>query len=122
MRTCCFAPCWRGRAQVRTFLQNLTTKLKKEGLSWENCFGVCMDGAGAMLVKKKGLKAIALQVAQHVNFTHCIIHRESLASKTLEPELKHVLDSVIKMVNYIKTHPLNIEITLAGKCAQPIAG
>ena len=63
-----------------------------------------------MLGKNKGLKARVLQVALHANFTHCVIHRESLATKTLEPELKHVLDTAIKMVNYIKTRPLNIRL------------
>ena len=65
----------------------LDNKIKEEGLSWDECIGVCTDGAGAMLGKKRGLKARVLQVAPHVNFTHCIIHREALASKTLDPEL-----------------------------------
>lgn len=70
-----------------------------------------------MLGKKKGLKARVLQVAPHVNFTHCIIHREALASKTLDPELKHVLETAIKMVNYIKARPLNMRLfaTLCNK-------
>ena len=104
------APHWRARAQVRTLphLYKLDNKLKEEGLSWENCIGVRRDRAGAMLGKKKGLKARVFQVSPHVNFTHCFIHRESLASRTLEPELKHVLDIAIKVVNYIKTRPLNI--------------
>ena len=61
-------------------------------------------------------------MAPHVNSIHCIIHRESLASKTLEPELKHILDIAIKMVNYIKTRPLNIRLALKGKCADPGCG
>ena len=71
-----------------------------------------------MLGENKGLKVRVLQVAPHIHFTLCIIHRESLASKTLEPELKHVLDIAIKMFNYIKTRPLNIRLALAGKCAE----
>ena len=98
---------------------DIFTKLKEEGLYSENCIGVCRDRAGAMLKEKAGLKARVLQVAPHVNFTHCIIHRESLASKTLEPELKHILDIAIKMVSYIKTRPLNIRLAPAGKCAEP---
>lgn len=85
----------------------LDNKLKEEGLSWDKCISVCTDSAGAMLGKKKGLKARVLQVAPHVNFTHCIIHREALASKALDPELKSVLDTAIKMVKYIKSRPLN---------------
>lgn len=73
---------------------------------------MCTDSAGVMLGKKKGLKAYrhkarVLQVAPHINFKHCIIHREALASKTLDPELKHVLETAIKIVNYIKARPIS---------------
>lgn len=88
----------------------LDNKLKEEGLSWDECIGVCTDGAAAMLGKKKGLKARVLQVAPHIKFTHCIIHREALASKTLGPELKSVLDTAIKIVNHIKSRPLNTRL------------
>uniref|UniRef100_A0AAQ6A7J1 DUF4371 domain-containing protein n=1 Tax=Amphiprion ocellaris TaxID=80972 RepID=A0AAQ6A7J1_AMPOC len=88
----------------------LDSKLKEEGLSWDQCIGVCTDGASAMLAKKKGLKARVLQVVPHVNFTHCIIHREALPSKTLDLELNSVLETTIKMVNYIKSHPLNTRL------------
>ncbi|XP_042858681.1 zinc finger BED domain-containing protein 5-like [Penaeus japonicus] len=88
----------------------LDTKIREEGLSWDQCVGVCTDGAGAMLGKRKGLKARVLQVAPHINFTHCIIHREALASKALNPELSSVLQTAIKIVNYIKTRPINARL------------
>ena len=69
---------------------------------------MCTDGAAAMLGKKKGLKARVLQVAPHIKFMHCIIHREALASKTLDPELKSVLEThIVVLVNHIKSRPLN---------------
>ena len=40
-------------------------------------------------------------------FTHCIIHREHLASKKLSPELKDVLNDSAKIVNAIQSPPLN---------------
>ncbi|KAJ4937848.1 hypothetical protein JOQ06_002478 [Pogonophryne albipinna] len=36
--------------------------------------------------------------------------KEALASKTLDPELKSVLETAIKMVNYIKSRPLNTRL------------
>ena len=60
--------------------------------------------------KKKGLKAKVLSIASHVKFTRCIIHREALASKTLEPELNNVLQTAIKIVNFIKSRPLNTRL------------
>lgn len=73
------------------------------GLPWDQCVGVCTDGAGAMLGKKKGLRGKILQVAPNVNFTHCIINREALASKALVPELNCVLETAVKIVNFIVT-------------------
>ncbi|XP_076069774.1 zinc finger BED domain-containing protein 5-like [Oratosquilla oratoria] len=57
----------------------LDSKLREMGLPWDQCVGVCTDGAGAMLGKRKGLRGKIMQVAPNVNFTHCIIHREALA-------------------------------------------
>ncbi|XP_025404731.1 zinc finger BED domain-containing protein 5-like [Sipha flava] len=36
-------------------------------------------------------------------WTHCLIHRKSLASQNMCPSLNTVLQTVIKVVNYIKT-------------------
>ena len=99
-----------GTCTGEDIFNKLDNKLKEEGLSCEECIAVCTDGAGAMVGKKTGLKARVLQVAPHVKFTHCIIHREALASKTLEPELKSVLDTATKMVNFIKSRPLNTRL------------
>ncbi|XP_067249349.1 zinc finger BED domain-containing protein 5-like [Chanodichthys erythropterus] len=99
-----------GSCTGEDIFNKLDSKLKDEGLSWGECISVCTDGAGAMLGKKKGLKARVLQVAPHLNFTHCIIHREALACKTLNAEFKHVLDTSVKIVNYIKSRPLNTRL------------
>uniref|UniRef100_A0A8C6P9H3 DUF4371 domain-containing protein n=1 Tax=Nothobranchius furzeri TaxID=105023 RepID=A0A8C6P9H3_NOTFU len=88
-------------------------KLKEEGLSWDECISVSTDGAAAMLGNDKGLKATVVQVAPHINFTHCIIHREVLASKSLDPELKTVLESANKIVNHIKSRSLNTRLFAA---------
>ncbi|CAH1988365.1 unnamed protein product [Acanthoscelides obtectus] len=39
--------------------------------------------------------------------THCVIHRQALASKTLPQKLRHTLDSAIRIVNRIKSSALN---------------
>ena len=51
-----------------------------------------------------------MQVAPNVNFTHCIIHREALASKALVPELNSVPETAVKIVNFIKSRPLNARL------------
>ncbi|XP_075472991.1 protein FAM200B [Ascaphus truei] len=79
---------------------------KANDLLWHNCVGVCTDGAAAMMGHKKGFRAKVLSIAPHVKFTHCMIHREALAAKKLEPEANEVLNDAIKIVNFIKARPL----------------
>ena len=56
-----------------------------------------------MVGKYKGLLARVLEVAPLINFTHCITNRENLACKTLDSDLKSVLDAAIKIVNEISS-------------------
>ncbi|XP_068104034.1 SCAN domain-containing protein 3-like [Hyperolius riggenbachi] len=84
--------------------------LKETGLKWTNCCAVCNDGAPAMTGRFKGFVALVKRENPNVITTHCFLHREALVSKTVGPELKTVLDEVIKMVNYIKANPLKTRI------------
>jgi hypothetical protein len=45
-------------------------------------------------------------VAPNIKWTHCIIHREALASRDLSLNLNEILQTVVKTVNLIKAHPL----------------
>jgi hypothetical protein len=58
----------------------------------------------------QGLCVLIKQSAPEAVWTHCMIYRESLATKELCPELNEVLNMVIKSVNYIKTRPLKSRI------------
>ncbi len=89
----------------RDIFEKLSGKLNELGLCWDNCVGVCTDGAGSMLGKNKGLAALVREVAPHVRFTHCMIHREALVAKTLPAELNAVLQTATQIVNFIKTRP-----------------
>ena len=53
------------------------------GLQWENCIGVCTDGAGTMMGKCAGfvVKVKEHATLERVTFTHCMIHMEALAAK-----------------------------------------
>lgn len=83
------------------------------GLLWERCIGICTDGAAAMTGRHSGVVARVKAVAPDVQGTHCIIHREVLASKRLSPELNEVLSTVVKMVNFIKANATNSRIFTA---------
>lgn len=80
--------------------------LKLLNLSWDSCFGICTDGAPSMIGSIKGFTSLVKKCNKNIISTHCFLHREALVEKTIGPQLKSVLDDVIKMVNYIKMRPL----------------
>ncbi|KAM3868917.1 zinc finger BED domain-containing protein 5-like [Diretmus argenteus] len=99
-----------GRATADELFKIIDTYLSEAAIKWEDCVGVCTDGAQAMAGKRSGLQALIKRAAPNAVWTHCIIHREALASKQLSPELNSVLSDVIATVNLIKTRPLKARI------------
>ena len=47
------------------------------------------------------------KVAPLCKTKHCMIHRQALTSKNMPRKLKLVFDSAVKVVNLIKSRPLN---------------
>ena len=52
------------------------------------------------------LRTFVQGVAVNAKWTHCLIHREELASQQLSGDLNEVLEVVIKTVSFIKARPL----------------
>ena len=50
------------------------------------------------------------QVARHIVSNHCVIHKYALVCKALPLELKSVLDSVVKAVNFISGRAINFQL------------
>ena len=78
------------------FLEPLSTTCKGEDvfrvlkvffrshtLDWKQLVGICTDSAPSMMGDKSGFKGLVTNIAPHVSFTHCLIHRFALAMKTL---------------------------------------
>lgn len=59
---------------------------------------------------KTGFQAEVWQTSLHMNFAFCVIDREALASRDREPELFSVLEELVKIMNFIKTCPLNTRL------------
>ena len=57
--------------------------------------------------RHKGLIAFIRKENPDVQWTHCVIHREALASKKMSPELNSVLEDAVRVINFIKARPLN---------------
>ena len=77
---------------------------------WDKLVGVCTDGAPAMLGSRSGFLTQVKQRNPTVVGTHCMIHREALASKTLPARLRATLTEVIRVVNYVKGSALNTRL------------
>jgi len=75
-------------------------------LEWKNCVSVCTDGCPSMQGKRKGFTTLVLQHNSNIISVHCMIHRESLASKSIPKDLQSVMSQVIRVVNFIKSRPL----------------
>ncbi|CAG9816532.1 unnamed protein product [Phaedon cochleariae] len=74
---------------------------------WETLCGVCTDGAPAMLGSRSGFQKKIKELAPQATGLHCMIYRFALAIKTLPEPPQEVLNSLIKIVNYIKSSALN---------------
>ncbi|XP_042235837.1 SCAN domain-containing protein 3-like [Homarus americanus] len=66
-----------------------------------------MDGAPSMMGKNNGLPGILPRKHPHIKTNHCIIHRQSLASKDMSQSFSDVMQVVIATVNYVKAKDLN---------------
>ena len=73
----------------------------------ERLVGVRIDGAPAMLGCRSGFISRIKQKNPDVVGTHCVIHREALASKTLPAAMKNKLAIIIRTVNFIKSSAVN---------------
>ena len=63
-----------------------------------------------MTGRLSGFTARVKEVAPECEATHCMIHREMLASKKMSPELHTVLNDAIRVINHIKAHALNSRV------------
>ena len=75
--------------------------MTSNGLWWSGCVGICTDGAKAMTVRHSGVVTRLQAVAPDATSIHCSINREALAAKGMPDSLKDVLDTTVKMVNFV---------------------
>ena len=111
------------------FSVNLTTTTKGEDkfnavdtffqlyhLKYENLIGCCTNGAASMMGKNTGFNTKLKAMEPRCRIIHCFIHRQALAAKKLSEKLIDVLNVCIKVVNLLKSRPLNSRL-FAELCA-----
>ncbi|XP_064118975.1 protein FAM200C-like [Macrobrachium nipponense] len=91
-------------------MKEVTYYFSELGLSWKNVWAVYTDEAPVMLGSKSSFVSRVKEIAPEVTVTHCMIYRQALASKTLPRELQASLDNAIKIVNYVKSMPVNTRL------------
>ncbi|KAI6659622.1 hypothetical protein LOD99_14545 [Oopsacas minuta] len=68
---------------------------------------VSTDGARNMTGRDTGFLGCFKRDVPQCSFNHCMLHKQALAAKNLQPELHETLNLVIKVVNFVKSSPLN---------------
>ena len=81
--------------------------LRENSIAWNKVGSVCTNGAPDILGHRSGFVALMKQLVPHIVSNHCAIHKYALACKTLPLELKSVLDSAVKAVNFIRGRAVN---------------
>ena len=81
--------------------------LRENSITWTKVGLVCTDGAPAMIGHQSSFVALMKQVAPHIVSNHCAIHKYALACMILPLELKSVLDSARKAMNFIRGRAMN---------------
>lgn len=84
--------------------------VEKLKLPWPGLCGITTDGAPSMVGPRIGAVARINQLMRSRNLVipvpvHCLIHLQVLCSKILD--MKHVMDIVVKIVNFIRARGLN---------------
>uniref|UniRef100_A0A672FW69 HAT C-terminal dimerisation domain-containing protein n=1 Tax=Salarias fasciatus TaxID=181472 RepID=A0A672FW69_SALFA len=95
------------RATAEECLRCMDRYFTENGRDWQNCVGVCSDGAASMTGRHHGVIKQILDRAPEAKWTHCFLHRESLAAKKISPEFHEVMDVSVKTINFIKSNAAN---------------
>ncbi len=78
----------------------LSSYLESSDLSWNQCVGICTDGAPSMIGSVQGFVSRMKEKKPEITSTHCFLHREDLVSKSIGNDLKEVFDITVNMVNF----------------------
>ncbi|XP_077434746.1 general transcription factor II-I repeat domain-containing protein 2A-like [Vanacampus margaritifer] len=101
----------KGKTRGEDLYAHVSAVIERMKFPWSKLSNVTTDGSPNLTGKNVGLlKRIQDKVKeqnpeQDVIFLHCIIHQESLCKSVLH--LNHVVDPVVKLVNFIRARGLN---------------
>ncbi|KAI6661167.1 SCAN domain-containing protein 3 [Oopsacas minuta] len=76
-------------------------------ISSSQVVSVSTDGARNMTGRDTGFWGCFIREVPQCSHIHCMLHKQALAAKNIQPELHETLNLVIKVVNFVKSSPLN---------------
>jgi hypothetical protein len=106
----------KGTTKGENIFHAVENSICENNLDLEIISGISTDGAPAMVGKEKGAIKLLIDKVESTRKTnnfwkrddlfiiHCLIHQQNLCSQVLS--INHVLQVVIKTVNYIRSHAL----------------
>ncbi|XP_068598240.1 general transcription factor II-I repeat domain-containing protein 2A-like [Brachionichthys hirsutus] len=101
----------KGKTRGEDLYGHVSAVVERMKLPWSKLANVTTDGSpnltgkNVRLLKRIQDKVKEQNPEQDVIFLHCIIHQESLCKSVLQ--LNHVVDPVVKLVNFIRARGLN---------------
>ena len=96
-----------GRSTGKDIFNVVDAFFAEKSLNWTCCRSICTDAAASMTGTIKEFVTLAEEKNPNVKWTHCIIHGEALVLKRMSLQLHDVLNCSIKVINFIKSRPLN---------------
>ena len=102
-----FCKSMQGRTTGKDIFNVVDAFFAEKSLNWTRFSSICTDAAAFMTGTIKEFVTLAKEKNPNVKWTHCIIHREALASKIMSPQLHDILNCSIKVINFIKSRSLN---------------
>jgi hypothetical protein len=102
-----------GKTTVEEIFRVTDVYIHENNLRWEDCVSICTDGAASVTVKVKDFKAEVRDVNPEIRLDHCFLHGEAIVAKMLPVPLRSVLDEAVKIVNFVKSRPLNSRLFAA---------
>lgn len=90
--------------------QSFMEATKRFKIDWGKCIAICSDGAKSLTGVKSGLVHRLRAIMPNAKWVHCFLHRQALATKKMPAELQQVLTEAVKVVNFIKSRPLQCRL------------
>ncbi|XP_050994546.1 general transcription factor II-I repeat domain-containing protein 2A-like [Labeo rohita] len=84
----------------------LSAACKDMNIPASSVVSITTDGAPSMTGKHKGLVAEMRKISPDLLAFHCIVHQQALCSKLVDGYFVEVMDTVVKVVNFIRARPL----------------